>query len=170
MTNTKTINWTTAGGKKITAVLTYQSTYHAAEEIDGGFGGTKSAYVYKNKHVELFFDGKSLGTSNGFSALYPNSSKQDKQAVEAGATIRFSGNKGSYTLNGITIDEIDAVWAELEATTDDDNVKTMNATEETKKQTAIENEKKVKALLDNRSKNGICPICGGYCYGDCKNK
>ena len=132
--------WKTKSGKQVKVIgnLITEKNINA----DGQNIEVKTCEINLNVTV----DGKRMG---GFISKLPS------QTVKDGITYTHRIGNMALTIDKVEI--INNVRAELEATP-----------EWVAKQAQIEKGKKELAEYETEQiKNGLCPICGSYCYGDC---
>jgi len=85
-----------------------------------------------------------------------------------GAKLQLNGNRMSgdtYAAKGYIKAYMDGKWDGTTKTWIVNREKTIKLLETQGTDISYDGEAKVE--LNSKSHNGICPKCGGYCYGDC---
>lgn len=163
----RTINWTAKSGKQIEVKI--EKRKGVADEIAyaDGWNVNLGKKTEDSIYVEVFIDGKF--TTRDYQAphiiteqSYFKSYKDLKaKGVHARAGDAYIAEE-LYNLIMATITEMDA---ELGTTEEFEEVRAQEVAREAKKEAAYV----ARAEAYERDiKNGMCPKCGTWCYGDCQ--
>lgn len=162
----KTISWMSQNGKKIEVTIEIEhKTQDKTVNLDGDIVnlGKETIDLFS---VIIRADGKYL--SRGYNApevLDPKFYSNYAKLTAAGAYARVGDNyinKEQYDLIMAAIAEINS---QLEIT---EEYKAVKAQEIQKEHIAQIVDEREDSEYERSLKNGFCPKCGSYCYGDCE--
>ena len=162
MTITKTVNWKTSAGKEVEVKI--ERTLKVQDKI-ANLDGDKvnlGKETVDTTYIVLTVDGK-------FIARASSSPRQldpvgNKDLIAKGAHARLGDAyiaEELYNLITIALEEI-----ETELNTDQE-YREVKAAEEKKEAKLEETYRKEEANHNKETRNGLCPKCRTYCYGDC---
>ena len=153
----KTVRWTNGKGQEVEVKI--EVTHEVKDKVENldGHKVNLGKETVDNIYIEMLIDGKfttrsyyvpEIITKSGYSRSY-------EQLVSAGAYARL----GDVYIGKESYEEIMEAINSVEAS---DEYKKVKSAE-------VETAGKEKVNLNNqRIKNGLCPKCGTYCYGDCE--
>ena len=165
-TKTRTITGTTKAGQnveiKITRTLRVQDKIGYAD----GWNINLGKEIIDQTKINMYVDGKyQTGAYRAPEKLTPSQfDRSAAQYIAMGGYARL----GDAIIKEARYNEIMAAIAEMEAELTTPEVEQMKA-EETARQQAAEAAADAEAAEYARQiKNGLCPKCRTYCYGDCE--
>lgn len=170
MTNTKIITWTTSNGSKMEATIT--ATCKLTDNISyaDGWNVNLGKEVYESLEIILKMDGKVIETTRyapriiqGISFSTPNWDQIRANGGYARLGDKVILRENTYNYMMALIEELKA---EVSQSEEIQEVKAAIAKKE-----AAEEAKEIEEIerYERAIKNGLCPKCGTYCYGDCQS-
>jgi len=159
MLNTKSIKWE-KNGKAIELIVKVDIGTSEKTAYADGWNVSTGTESYKFVNITVNLDGK-------YFVSYPIIEKvEDKEVVAKGGFAIIGGWFDKHLFLGEErYNEIMAIIEELSVETEEyKEVKAIEMAKEIEKENKeIESDKKLELL----KKNGLCPRCGTFCYGDC---
>jgi hypothetical protein len=163
---TKKIDWTTKTGKSIDIIIEVnRGVKDNIINLDGdkvNLGKKTNDSIY----IEIKVDGKFMGRSfHAPEVLNRKFYNNYDELVAKGAYARLGDTFIGESQYNMIMTAINEAYAEIAHDPDFEIVK---AQELIKKQEQEAADKKEAAQYAKMVKNGLCPKCGTYCYGDCE--
>lgn len=163
----KTLTWTTKAGKNIEVKIDItREVVDNAANLDGDIVNL-GRKTQDHTCIEVFADGKFLTRSfHGPEIIDPKFYRNHSQLKAAGAYARLGDSyisKAQYDAVMAAISEIDH---EIDATQTAEYAE-VKAREIAREQAREAADKAEAARYAAQIRNGLCPKCGTYCYGDC---
>jgi len=148
--------------------LDIEVTRELREEIAyaDGYNIPMGKKVHESMKITILHNGKKVDDTNWMPAVIRTVEKKSypatAYAILGGKVILTEGNYNLVT------EAINAATAEVEnAITADTEYADVKASEIAKKAIGEANLRAAEAHYTEQLKNGLCPKCGTYCYGDC---
>ncbi len=170
MTSTKTLTWTTSNGSTMEATI--KATCKLTDNISyaDGYNINLGKEIYENLEITLKMDGKIIETTNqepriiqGICFSTPNWDK-----IKANGGYAKLGDK--VILREVTYVEMMNIIEELQAeVSQSEEIQEVKAIEKAKEERETARESGKIEQYERVIKNGLCPKCGTYCYGDCES-
>ena len=148
--------------------LDIEVTRELREEIAyaDGYNIPMGNKAHESMKITILHNGKKIDDTNWMPAVIRASEKKRYPAVAhaiLGGKVILTETNYNLTMEAINsaIDEVEtAISADAEYTK-------VKASEAAKKAIGEANRKAAEARYTEQLKNGLCPKCGTYCYGDC---
>lgn len=165
MTITKTVNWKTSAGKEVEVKI--ERTLKVQDKIVNLDGdkvnlGKETVDI---TYIELTVDGKFI--TRAYTAPRQLDPVKDKNLVAKGVHARLGDAYIAEELYNLIIIALEEIEIEITTNTEFAEVK---AEEEKEEARLEETYRKEEENYNKAIKNGLCPKCGTYCYGDCGAK
>ena len=168
MKATRTIN-KNQNGKSITTTATVEICTRDIVTYADGYNIKTGTETYEKKEITISVDGKVMVSDNNTPDIITkqNYSHSYTELVKKGAYARISNSYVGKESYDEIMNMIAECKAELEAVKDEEY--TAAKAIETEKEIAETEELETRAIAHAKQiKNGLCPHCGTYCYGDCQ--
>ena len=164
MTKTTTVTWKTQKGQTIEATIELIRELREETAYADGYNISYGTKTHEEIKTTITLDGKKVLTTNWMPAKV---TAADKKRLPATAHAIIGGKviitEETYNM---VMDAINTLTAEVEAETTTEYTE-VKATEEAQEATQKEIDKAQAKAYTQALKNGLCPKCGTYCYGDC---
>jgi hypothetical protein len=164
MTKTTTVAWKTQKGQTIEAKIEFVRELREETTYADGYNISYGTKTHEELKITIMLDGKKVLTSNWMPA---KTTAADKKRLPATAYAIIGGKviitEETYNM---VMDAINTLKAEADAETDAKYAE-VKAAEKAQEATQKAIDKTQSKAHIQALKNGLCPKCGTYCYGDC---
>ena len=165
MTIIKTINWKTSAGKEVEVKI--ERTLKVQDKI-ANLDGDKvnlGKETVDITYIVLTVDGKFI--TRAYTSPRQLDPVRDKDLIAKGVHARLGDAYIAEELYNLIIIALEEIETEITTNTEFAEVKTEEEKEEARLE---ETYRKEEENYNKAIKNGLCPKCGTYCYGDCGAK
>lgn len=155
MKTTKTMEWKSQTGKVISVEITVESKVVNDTAYADGWNVDLGKKTYQGIDIEISFDGKVIDNT----MYQPQILNKNEAYAKIGSKV------------GITeevYNQIMGLIAEAMSESESEEYLAVKAIENAKEAAKEAREEAAAKRYDRQIKNGLCPKCGSYCYGDCR--
>jgi hypothetical protein len=167
----KSVSWISTTGKSIECKIVVTREARTEIAYADGYNVDLGKKSYSNTEINVFVDGKFYKNSSTPSIVSEPSfsAKTVKQVKDLGGVALMANH--TLVINQIQFDNIMAAVAEATAEASQDSEYVVaKAVEDAEKAAKEANLKESEKRYAEQVKNGLCPKCGTYCYGDCTSR
>ena len=165
MRATKTITWTTKTGTQVEVNIEIIHEVQTETAYADGYNVDLGKKTVDMITIEVKVDGRFKTRSyHAPQVLDPKFYKDYEKLTAAGAYARL----GDVYISKEQYEQIMAAINEINATETSDEYKTVKTEEIKKEQIQEAADNAEAARYAQQIKNGLCPKCGTYCWGDCE--
>jgi len=162
----RTVTWTTASNKKVEVQIERIKDVRDNIVDADGYKVNTGKETVDQLSIEVFVDGKFVTRSYNRPEIITENSARANQLRAKGAYARLGDSFVKEEQYNMIIAALNEIEAELTPTQEFEAVRAQETEKENRK---MENAKEAAAEYTQMIRNGFCPKCHSYCYGDCES-